>query len=122
MSRNIMRPSRPVVGPLLVIILVSLSLQVAAYAQPLAGNSAAGRQTATALCGTCHQVIGGKGRNGPASFLDIANMTSTTALSLMVFLRTSHKEMPNLILDSSDTNDVIAYILSLKEPFAPTRQ
>jgi mono/diheme cytochrome c family protein len=104
------------------LIVASLVLPVVALAQPLAGDPASGRKTATALCGTCHQVIGGKGRDSPASFVDIANMTSTTALSLKVFLRTSHKEMPNLIIDSSDTDDLIAYILSLKEPFAQTRQ
>ena len=50
------------------------------------------------------------------SFLDVANMPSTTALSLKVFLRTSHKEMPNLIISETDTDDLIAYILNLKEP------
>ena len=103
------------------LIVASLVLPVVAFAQPLAGDPASGRKTATALCGTCHQVIGGEGRDSPASFVDIANMTSTTALS-KVFLRSSHKEMPNLIIDSSDTDDLIAYILSLKEPFAQTRQ
>ena len=102
------------------LIVASLVLPVVALAQPLAGDPASGRKTATALCGTCHQVIGGKGRDSPASFVDIANMTSTTALSLKVFLRSSHKDMPNLIIDSSDTDDLIAYILSLKTPFAQT--
>jgi hypothetical protein len=46
--------------------------------------------------------------------VDIA-MTSTTAL------RSSHKGMPILIIDSSDIDDLIAYIVSLKEPFAQTR-
>ena len=94
----------------LFLIITSLVLPVVPLAQPLAGDPASGRKTATALCGTCHQVIGGEGRDSPASFVDIANMTSTTALSLKVFLRSSHKEMPNLIIDSSDTHDVIAYI------------
>ena len=98
------------------LIVASLVLPVVALAQPLAGDPASGRKTATALCGTCHQVIGGEGRDSPASFVDIANMTSTTALSLKVFLRSSHEEMPNLIIDSSDTDDLIAYILSLKKP------
>ena len=103
------------------LFVASLVLPVVALAQPLAGEPASGRKTATALCGTCHQV-GGQGRDSPASFVDIANMTSTTALSLKVFLHSSHKEMPNMIIDSSDTDDVIAYMLSLKEPFAQTRQ
>ncbi|WP_198031274.1 cytochrome c [Bradyrhizobium sp. th.b2] len=95
------------------LIVASLVLPVVALAQPVAGDPASGRKTATALCGTCHQVTGGEGRDSPASFVDIANMTSTTALSLKVFLRSGHKEMPNLIIDSSDTDDLIAYILSL---------
>ena len=49
-------------------------------------------------------------------------MTSTTALSLKVFLRTSHKETPKADIHSSDTDDLIAYILSLKKLFAQTRQ
>jgi len=49
-------------------------------------------------------------------------MPSTTALSLKVFLRSSHNKMPNLIISDPDTDDLIAYILSLKEPFAPIRQ
>ena len=108
------------IGTSRLLIVASLVLPVVAPAQPLAGDPASGRKTATALCGTCHQVIGGEGRDSPASFVDIANMTSTTALSLKVFLRSSHKEMPNLIIDSSDTDDLIAYILSLKTPFAQT--
>jgi hypothetical protein len=59
--------------------------------------------------------MGGRGRDGPANFVDIA-MTSTTAR------RSSHKGMPILIIDSSDTDDLIAYILSFKEPIAQTRQ
>jgi cytochrome c len=110
------------IGTTCFLIVASLVLPVVALAQPLAGDPASGRKTATALCGTCHQVVGGKGRDSPASFVDIANVTSTTALSLKVFLRSSHKEMPNLIIDSSDTDDLIAYILSLKEPFTQTRQ
>ena len=49
------------------LIVASLVLPVVALAQPLAGDPASGRKTATALCGTCHQVIGGKGRDSPAS-------------------------------------------------------
>jgi len=95
---------------------------VLALAQPLAGNPSSGRQRATTICGSCHQVIVGKGRDGPPSFVDIANITSITALSLMVFLRSNHKEMPNLIISNSDTDDLIANILGLKESFSPIRQ
>ena len=41
-------------------------------------------------------------------------MPSTTELSLKVFLRSSHKSMPNFILQPEETDDIVAYILSLR--------
>jgi hypothetical protein len=38
-----------------------------------------------------------------------------------VFLRSSHKEMPNLIISNSETDDLIAYNINLKQPSAPKR-
>jgi hypothetical protein len=35
---------------------------------------------------------------------------------LKVFLRSNHKEMPDLIISNSDTDDLIAHVLSLKQP------
>ncbi|MEP6838829.1 MAG: cytochrome c [Bradyrhizobium sp.] len=81
------------------------------------GDPSLGKQTATTICSSCHQIGGGTRRDGPPSFTDIANLPSTTALSLRVFLRSSHNQMPNLIIRESDTDDLIAYILSLKKPF-----
>jgi mono/diheme cytochrome c family protein len=103
-------------------LIAELAVPVSARAQPFAGNPSSGRQVATTICGSCHQVIGGKGRDGPPSFVDVASIPSTTALSLKVFLRSNHKEMPDLIISAADTDDLIAYILSLKEQFAPIRQ
>jgi hypothetical protein len=39
-----------------------------------------------------------------------------TATALRVFLISSHPKMPNLILKPQQTADVIAYIISLREP------
>jgi len=69
----------------------------------------------------CHQIDETR-RDGPPSFVDIALMPSTTALSLKVFLRSNHNEMPNLIIPDSETDDLIAYILTLKQSFAPSRR
>jgi mono/diheme cytochrome c family protein len=86
-------------------------------AQTLDSSSiASGRQVAVTICANCHEI---SPTNYPTTviapkFDDIANMPSTTALSLKVFLRSSHNRMPNFILSSDDTDDVIAYILSLK--------
>jgi len=54
--------------------------------------------------------------------VDVANMPSTTALSLRVFLRSNHNAMPNLIIPDSETDDLIAYILNLRQPPAPDRR
>ena len=85
------------------------------------GNPRAGGQTAAVLCVPCHQ-IGEPGQGGAPRFADVANMPSTTALSLKVFLRSNHNEMPNLIIPDSETEDLIAYILSLKQPPASNRR
>ena len=99
------------------LIAASLALPASALAQPLEGNPLTGRQTAAALCAPCHQV-GETRHDGPPSFVDVANMPSTTALSLRVFLRSNHNKMPNLMISDAETSDLIAYILTLKEPSA----
>jgi hypothetical protein len=68
------------------------------------------RQIAAKICGNCHEIsptMSPKTAVGPR-FEDIANLPSTTALSLKVFLRSSHKRMRNLILSGADSDDVIA--------------
>jgi mono/diheme cytochrome c family protein len=101
--------------------LIILMFMVPVSATADGGNPLIGRQTATALCVSCHQV-GETRQDGPPSFVDVANMPSTTALSLKVFLRSNHNEMPNLIIPDSETDDLIAYILSLKQPPASNRR
>lgn len=74
----------------------------------------AGRRLAEAWCRDCHafELSEGSGR-GP-DLVRIANRTSTTELSLKVFLRTNHRSMPNLII-APDQADILAqFILSLK--------
>ncbi|MGO8908165.1 MAG: c-type cytochrome [Bradyrhizobium sp.] len=103
------------------LLILMLMVPVSATAQSAGGNPLIGRQTAAALCVPCHQ-IGETRQGGPPSFVDVANMPSTTGLSLKVFLRSNHNEMPNLIIPDAETDDLIAYILSLKQPPAPNRR
>ena len=52
---------------------------------------------------------------GPApSFEAVANQPGTTALALKVFFRTSHKDMPNLVIAPDQGDALASYILSLK--------
>jgi cytochrome c len=87
-----------------------------ASAQDLRGNVASGRDLAGHWCGNCHQIASGPpARPGVSTFEQVARLPSTTALSLRVFLRTSHADMPNIQMSDADADDLIAYMLTLKE-------
>ena len=47
----------------------------------------------------------------PPSFQSIADLPSTTGISLNAFLHSNHQNMPDFIISSADSNDLIAYIL-----------
>jgi mono/diheme cytochrome c family protein len=88
---------------------------VGAHAQD--GDVMAGHDFARNACKPCHAVEARQSAPrriviGPA-FRDVANAPGMTATAIRVFLRTSHPKMPNLILTPEETEDVIAYILSL---------
>ncbi|MGB8397632.1 cytochrome c [Bradyrhizobium sp.] len=76
----------------------------------------AGHRLAAAWCKDCHAIeaAAAGARGSPPDFVAIANLPSTTALSLKVFLRTSHRNMPNLIIAPEQADDLVNYILSLK--------
>ena len=80
-----------------------------------AGNTSAGYRLAEAWCKECHAINAAPSgaRRGPA-FTAIANRTATTALSIKVFLKTSHRSMPNLVIAPNQADDLADYILSLK--------
>ena len=81
------------------------------------GDSAsAGHRLAAAWCKDCHSIEAATAgaRSGPPDFTGIANQPSTTALSLRVFLQTSHPSMPNIMLKPDESDSLVNYILSLK--------
>jgi len=88
-----------------------------ALAQALPGDRYAGRTLARDVCAECHFVekedLGDSWAEAPA-FQDVADDPAITAISLRVFLRSSHQNMPNLMLSETETDDIIAFILSLK--------
>ena len=100
---------------ILSLFIVALAVPVEALAQS-SNNHSLGRQVAMELCSSCHRVVEEQPlpRQNIASFFAIANLPSTTALSLKVFLQSNHKRMPNLIISESDSSNLIDYILSLK--------
>ena len=94
--------------------LIALALPV--FAQEPAGEVAAGHHLAKTLCSDCHQVDGNDPLlpTGAPPFADVAKLTSTTALSLRVFLKSNHENMPNYQLTPNQMDILVAFILSLK--------
>ena len=83
----------------------------------MSGDSVEGEKFAQEVCGTCHEVEKGQhgiSFDGAPAFQDVADKPAVTSLALRVFLRSPHEVMPDLMLSDTETDDVIAYILSLK--------
>jgi len=101
-----------------------------ALAQGLPGEPDRGRALAERWCVDCHDMAPGKRkpwavRVPPSAdrepgvvevptFQAVADDPAATEAALRAFLRTPHAAMPDLRLTSDQTDDVVAYILSLK--------
>ena len=81
------------------------------------GDAPSGRRFAEGVCTTCHE-IRPKRTTSPVPeatpFQAIADTPGINRTALLVFFRTPHRTMPNLIIAGDDADNVIAYILSLK--------
>jgi mono/diheme cytochrome c family protein len=87
-----------------------------AWAQTL-GDRTQGRDLARQVCAECHAVGRSPGASpnpGAPPFEVIANLPGMTSIALTAALRTSHREMPNVMLKPDEMSNIIAYILSLK--------
>jgi mono/diheme cytochrome c family protein len=95
-----------------------LSLLLLQASPSFAQDATAGKVLAERWCSSCHLVEAGQ-RKAPndaiPSFIAIAQMPSTTRMSLNAFLVSPHPPMPNLILSRSEIANVSVYILSLKK-------
>ncbi len=94
--------------------LLTLSSAMAQGADP-----SVGARLAEEHCSSCHAVganphVKSPNPDAPA-FALVAHMPSTTELSLKVFLRSSHKNMPNFILSPEEIDSVTSYILGLRK-------
>jgi mono/diheme cytochrome c family protein len=97
-------------------------LGLALLAGPLAagqgsGNPRGGLLIARQFCSECHAVERGQMTSPHArapSFQKVANAPGMTAVDLRVWFESSHPSMPNLALNDKDSEDLAAYILSLK--------
>lgn len=100
------------------LLLGAFVMSTGAKAEELLGDPAAGRRLAEDVCSACHVIAPGHASTTEfeaPDFSDLAKDPRVTALSLRVFLQTPHQRMPDLHLDRDETDNVIAYILSLEE-------
>jgi mono/diheme cytochrome c family protein len=112
------RPPPPISAPIrqtLIAFGLGLLGTAGAAAQQM-GDARAGRAVAATFCIQCHAIDGASRDPArvPPDFGAVADMASQTALSLRVFLQTPHGNMPRYQLTATETDDVIAYVLSLR--------
>jgi mono/diheme cytochrome c family protein len=76
-----------------------------------------GQSYARMVCAECHAVEKAQTRSPNAmapAFAVVASTSGMTELALRTWLQTPHPTMPNLVLKADERDDVVAYILSLK--------
>jgi len=82
------------------------------------GDARKGLLYAQQVCAGCHNVLqtdaASPNRQAPA-FKTVANTPGMSITALTVWSRTSHPTMPNLVIEPADMDDLIAYILSLRD-------
>ena len=98
-----------------VLVLLGSMTMASAFAQT-GGETQAGRRLAEEVCAQCHAVRPGEAtspRRSAPSFQRIADTPGMTATALTVALRTSHRTMPNIMLDPKETREIIAYLTGM---------
>ena len=81
------------------------------------GDAKRGLAFAERVCAECHAVRA-RQINSPhsqvPSFQSVANTPGMTSTALRVWFQSPHPSMPNLVLTMEDSDNIVAYILSLK--------
>jgi tetratricopeptide (TPR) repeat protein len=83
-----------------------------------AGDRRRGLAYARRHCASCHNI---QGTDAPSPnqkatpFRTVANTPGMSVTALTVWSRTTHPTMPNFVMEPRDMDDLIAYILSLRE-------
>ena len=106
-------------APMVRFIIVATILTTASSAQAQqVGSAQQGLRVTREACAQCHLVdkVRGRSTNADApTFETIAKTRGLTSAALATALQTSHRTMPNVVIKGDDANNIIAYILSLKE-------
>jgi mono/diheme cytochrome c family protein len=96
------------------VLLLALAPLCARAQEP--GNAQAGRVYAHSQCTQCHALGPGLSPHLDApSFFALANTPGMTGRALAAALQTSHETMPSFVLEGRDRDNIIAYIMSLRQ-------
>lgn len=82
------------------------------------GDAAHGLTLAETICAACHAIGLGEAASpnpGATPFAVVANTPGMTSIALNAWLHTSHPTMPNLRINQDQTDDLWAYMLTLRE-------
>jgi mono/diheme cytochrome c family protein len=82
------------------------------------GDARKGLAYAQQVCSVCHNVLrtdAASPNSRAPTFKGVANTPGMSITALTVWSRTSHPTMPNLVIEPTDMDDLIAYILSLRD-------
>jgi mono/diheme cytochrome c family protein len=103
------------------IIVAACFFPLYANAQEI-GDAEIGHVFATKNCAQCHAVEPGDESSpnfAAPSFTSVAKTSGMTGRALAAWFDTSHPSMPNFVLHTDDRDNVIAYIMSLKNAPEP---
>ena len=108
-----MRHKRLILIALMVAVGALLDAQV--FAQDI-GDVTRGWKLVVRTCAECQwgRHEGKSGNKRAPTLTAIANTKGMSAIALNVALLTSHRSMPNIVLNAQERADVIAFILTLK--------
>lgn len=105
-----------------VVLKTLLVLSASAFASSTlaeeSGNVRDGLRFAQTVCAECHAVRDGERASPNAqapTFTNVANSPGMNAMALEVWFQTPHPTMPNLKFSNQESDNVIAYILSLRK-------
>jgi mono/diheme cytochrome c family protein len=101
------------------LLLVAIVILYFGFSGVAGADARRGEHFSERWCSQCHGVRSGQASPyaSAPSFSDLAANPATTRDSLIVSLRTTpHWTMPKIKLKSADINDVVSYILSLRNP------
>jgi len=82
------------------------------------GDIDAGLKFAMESCAECHNITSRNPMStasGAPTFYDIANTSGISRTTLSFWMLSSHPKMPGLMIEQQDLDNVIMYILSLKD-------